>query len=562
MVVTIGIVHFVVGYNIPSGYPLCADHSGGNEGPLCPCASDVLPEDCPKHPKPVCVNTRGDYTCNCKSRKLREIDHACAYKSPCVKANACTCASSEGGCTATCHTRARDYWCSCRDGFKLDPQNPHVCIDIDECAAKVNPCGCDATFGDMQCVSECINTAPGYHCVCPGVFNHLLRRTNKCSIGNNPCELAELCSCDHPEGDCEATCTLTDDLNDYACSCEPPGFSLSHDDRKVCVDIDECAAISDCPHTCVNTPGCYYCSCNEGYESNDNGKTCIFIDHCEDHNCTSSHPTTHPATCVNSPTGYTCVCATGFALQDTLMCVDNDECAGKPVCPCDSCIANQTRCVNTVGSFDCYCSEGFSLTDGTCVDVDECDGNPCPGYACENTEGSYRCVCPPGQVEDPVAHGCLVIELPKPVSKVDSNSDIETTPATTNTEMCSTTQWCAHLCTDTKNGPVCSCLVGFKVANTVDCVDIDECEERTEGGTDVCGEHCKCINTVGSYVCEGTPGFSRDGGRCVASHTYNISGDKEKDASGNDLMWLYVSIGVISCLLFVAVVGVCCYRHE
>ena len=38
-------------------------------------------------------------------------------------------------------------------------------------------------------------------------------------------------------------------------------------------DIDECTE-GPCNHTCTNTDGSFTCSCNNGYELDDNGRSC------------------------------------------------------------------------------------------------------------------------------------------------------------------------------------------------------------------------------------------------------------------------------------------------
>ena len=44
--------------------------------------------------------------------------------------------------------------------------------------------------------------------------------------------------------------------------------------KRNCIsDIDEC--IEDaCDHNCTNTDGSFICSCNDGYELDDNGRSC------------------------------------------------------------------------------------------------------------------------------------------------------------------------------------------------------------------------------------------------------------------------------------------------
>jgi len=43
----------------------------------------------------------------------------------------------------------------------------------------------------------------------------------------------------------------------YSCTC-PTGFALS---SGVCADVNECAAVNQCEHDCVNTNGSYECTC-------------------------------------------------------------------------------------------------------------------------------------------------------------------------------------------------------------------------------------------------------------------------------------------------------------
>ena len=41
------------------------------------------------------------------------------------------------------------------------------------------------------------------------------------------------------------------------------------------LDTDECdLEVDGCEHICVNSEGSYECSCEEGYNLNDDGKSC------------------------------------------------------------------------------------------------------------------------------------------------------------------------------------------------------------------------------------------------------------------------------------------------
>lgn len=54
------------------------------------------------------------------------------------------------------------------------------------------------------------------------------------------------------------------------------------------------------------------------------------------------------------------------------------------------------------------CSHGFIAGPEHCLDINECDDQPCHSSAeCVNLHGSYRCVCPQGTAGDPVGSGCV-----------------------------------------------------------------------------------------------------------------------------------------------------------
>ena len=108
-------------------------------------------------------------------------------------------------------------------------------------------------------------------------------------------------------------------------------------------------------------------------------------------------------------------------------CVDINECDNNP------CQAGQ-HCINKMHTYECAsCPEGYDLLpcayDNTCepeqdptacYDVNECelDSNICGGNTtlttmhyneCVNTDGSYTCVCNPGYRLDTVEERCYVL---------------------------------------------------------------------------------------------------------------------------------------------------------
>ncbi|XP_078738373.1 signal peptide, CUB and EGF-like domain-containing protein 2 [Lampetra fluviatilis] len=114
-------------------------------------------------------------------------------------------------------------------------------------------------------------------------------------------------------------------------------------------------------------------------------------------------------------------------------------------------------------------------------DLDECalGTDEChPDAICRNTPGSYTCSCTPGH------HG-------------DGRHCQES-----DTCSLSAGGGCVHACTRTRASFRCSCLDGFRLADTgFDCLDVDECLSDN-GGCDQL-----CLNSMGSYECSCWDGF-------------------------------------------------------
>uniref|UniRef100_A0A8C4TR27 Matrilin 4 n=1 Tax=Falco tinnunculus TaxID=100819 RepID=A0A8C4TR27_FALTI len=104
-----------------------------------------------------------------------------------------------------------------------------------------------------------------------------------------------------------------------------------------------------CQHSCISTPGSFYCECNPGYRLNVDGKTCSLIDYCSFGNHSCQHE------CVSIPNGHYCRCRSGFTLQpDSRSCKATDLCNGVD----HGC---EFKCVSTEGSYRCVCPEGQQL---------------------------------------------------------------------------------------------------------------------------------------------------------------------------------------------------------
>jgi len=64
---------------------------------------------------------------------------------------------------------------------------------------------------------------------------------------------------------------------------------------------------------------------------------------------------------------------------------------------------NNAECLNG----QCFCIDGFKAEGATCIDVDECQSDPCgPFSICTNLQGSYRCECEAGFVGKPPTTPC------------------------------------------------------------------------------------------------------------------------------------------------------------
>ena len=62
--------------------------------------------------------------------------------------------TSASRCTQYCHNNVGSYTCSCKPGYKLNP-NGYACDDIDECK-----------LGTHKCQQICQNVLGSYKCDC------------------------------------------------------------------------------------------------------------------------------------------------------------------------------------------------------------------------------------------------------------------------------------------------------------------------------------------------------------------------------------------------------------
>uniref|UniRef100_A0AAQ4RE16 Latent transforming growth factor beta binding protein 2 n=1 Tax=Gasterosteus aculeatus aculeatus TaxID=481459 RepID=A0AAQ4RE16_GASAC len=243
--------------------------------------------------------------------------------------------------------------------------------------------------------------------------------------------------------------------------------------------------------------------------------------------CATAPAVCGPGKCIPVQTGYTCRCEPGFklgALQTN--CIDVDECDGDP---CEG----KGRCVNSYGSYTCQCHSGYSqvITQNSkfCQDINECSmPNKCQNGECVNTEGSYTCECDGGYAKSGRGQCEDVDECRDPGSC--PNGLCINTPGSFQCEACGPgfrPVWgrcvdvdecglpgvCLHgRCLNLDGTHKCTCNHGYQLTS-----DSKACEDVNECAT---GNVCRagiCINTAGSYTCQSCrPGFgpSADGLRC------------------------------------------------
>ncbi|XP_044135564.1 fibrillin-1 [Bufo gargarizans] len=432
-----------------------------------------------------CVNTFGSFQCHCPTGFfLNEETRVCDDINECEQPGICG--------PGTCYNTVGNYTCICPPDF-MPINGGNNCMDM-----RRSLCFRNFNVDNQTCDGELLYNMTKKMCCCS---------YNIGRAWNRPCEECPLPSTDDFEalcgsarpgfvidiytgqpvdidecreipGVCENGICINM-IGSFRCEC-PMGF-FYNDKLLICEDIDECQNGPVCQRNadCINTPGSYRCDCKPGYKFTSTGQ-CVDRNECQENPNLCSHGECHDRT-----GGYYCVCHNGFKTsEDETMCLDINECERDP--------CGNGTCRNTVGSYNCRCFDGFILShNNDCIDIDECstlNGQLCRNGQCFNVIGSFKCVCNAGY------------EM-----AVDGRTCLDINECALDPGKCA-----PGTCQNLDGSYRCICPPGYLLKNDT-CEDIDECSEEPE--TCALGT---CNNVPGSFICLCPEGFvlTSTGKRC------------------------------------------------
>ncbi|XP_032235667.2 signal peptide, CUB and EGF-like domain-containing protein 2 [Nematostella vectensis] len=211
----------------------------------------------------VCQNVPGDYACVCRNGFQRPPGQT-PDKYKCEDVD--ECATNKGGCSHGCQNIAGGYFCTCPKGYHIEKGIDNFnCVDRNECVLDNNG----------GCQHFCNNTVGGYQCYCKRGFK--LSGQYHC-VDIDECA-EKLDKCDPVTTDCKNNVPL------YQCDCKK-GFKTTSSIYKcqanVCPALSTVTGTTVSPAGCTQTGGAYagiHCvfSCQPGYklpENTANSVTC------------------------------------------------------------------------------------------------------------------------------------------------------------------------------------------------------------------------------------------------------------------------------------------------
>ncbi|CAH0731671.1 unnamed protein product, partial [Brenthis ino] len=252
-----------------------------------------------------CFNTNGSHECRCKQGF--ELDSTAGI---CVDVDECATGDTICGPLQVCTNLPGGYTCSCPAGHKL--VGNHACEDVNECDLR-------ESIGICSENADCINTVGSYQCRCHQGFKIA-------AVNDKVCVDVDECINSRPSTLCQHRCNNV--WGGYRCSCHR-GYRLNPADNHTCTDIDECTEFKHkklCIGRCLNEPGSYRCSCPSGYRLSEDKRSCVDIDECktgEGPCATGDQYNGSSVVCLNTRGGYQCLkitCPPGYKVEGRHRC--------------------------------------------------------------------------------------------------------------------------------------------------------------------------------------------------------------------------------------------------
>lgn len=443
----------------------------------------LVDETCPSNSE--CLDVDGSFECNCLTGYI-----ANTMVNTCENINECEGNHSCDASLATCSDIYGSFECNCNSGYEGDGT---ACSDADECELS-NPCS--------QPNTRCNNTIGSFTCPCDSGFR--LNSQGDC-VDVDECNAVETNRCYAPRGTGEAGGVCVNTMGSYRCDCSS-GWYIFDEIQGLCGNVNECSSdgtqigttrpcignecvtARTCPSNsyCVDSPGSFYCACQDGFGQEDlitgdiqciNLNECLLPDTCDSN-----------ALCSDTVGSFSCRCNLGYITNGS-SCIDVDECAiPENQRRCDA----KAACENIDGSFECVCNNGWSGSGESCSNINECvSGNDCDlnSEFCTDTIGSYIC-------------NCINDESRRFYKPVNSSHCLDFPECANTPDACHT----SAVCEETFGSYQCNCNNGFvRVGDgDIECEDINECL-RPDNSCN--GLAAACMNTEGSYICSCGTGY-------------------------------------------------------
>ncbi|XP_065195919.1 uncharacterized protein LOC135827325 isoform X2 [Sycon ciliatum] len=388
----------------------------------------------------------------------------------------------------------------------------------ENCAEDLDSCIGEPCANPLYKCTDIALPSTGFKCSCRPGFTEVYgqcNETDECMLGTHNCAT---------DGG-RSTCKNTN--GSYLCECSP-GYNgpptCAGDYDECSMDADDC---DDGNSTCTNILGSYKCSCRTGYEGSGRLRTggCAIIT-CKAPVIAHGKRQHHSVVQYDEDVVYSC--NTGYWINGsaTSTCSANGKLTAIPECVIVNCtlpmIANGTwekplvyylqsvtfQCDNgfgRIGDKNHTCSQhGNVRAEPSCRDIDECSSgaHQCDvNSLCGNTVGSFLCSCITGYFGNGTVCSPVNCTLPMIAN------------GTWEKPLVYYLQSVTFQC-DNGFGQIGdknhTCSQHGNVTAEPSCQELDECAS----GSHECDVHSLCGNTVGSYLCSCTTGYTGNGTVC------------------------------------------------